>query len=145
MKNPRLLHRVHPRRFSAVSRRSRSNRLGATTVEFALVVPIIFTMFLGAIEMTRMNFIKHSAANAAYEAARAGIIPGATEADCKKKATDLLAAVGAGSNVVVAYESTTQSVKVTVTIPVDKNSWAIGRFTHGMNLVQSCKLSREIL
>ncbi len=95
--------------------------------------------------MTRMNFIKHSAANAAYEAARAGIVPGATEADCRKKATDLLNAVGAGSNVTVTYESTSQAVRVTVTIPVDKNSWAIGRFTHGLNLVQSCRLSREIL
>jgi Flp pilus assembly protein TadG len=139
---------VSPTRDHQPSRRfrpRRSDRLGTTSVEFALVAPIIFTLFLGAIEMTRFNFIRHTAANAAYEAARTGIVPGATEADCRKKATDLLTAVGAGSSVTVDYQSTTKTVRVSVTIPVNQNSWAIGRFTHGLNLVQSCTLSREIL
>lgn len=132
-----------PRRNSS-PRRSRSNRRGATAVEFALVAPIIFTLFLGAIEMTRLNFIRHTASNAAYEAARAAIVPGGSQADSTKKATDLLNAVGAGSNIQVAYVSTSKTVRVTITVPVDKNSWGIGRFTKGLNLVSSCQLSREI-
>lgn len=123
--------------------RSVKNRIGATTVEFALVVPIIFTMFLGAVEMTRLNFIRHSAANAAYEGARAGIVPGGNETECKKRAKDLMSAVGAGSDIGVSYVADTKTVKVTVTVPIDKNSWGIGRFSCGMQLVQSCQLSRE--
>ena len=53
-------------------------RRGATLVEFAIVVPVIFTLFLGAIEMTRLNFIRHSASNAAYEGARKAIVPGSS-------------------------------------------------------------------
>ncbi len=136
------------RSYRRPAKRSRSgvtSRRGATTVEFALIVPIIFTMFLGAIEMTRLNFLRHTAANAAYEAARTAIIPGGTETDARNKALALLSAVGASNNVTIAYESTSSFVNVTITIPVNKNSWGIGRFSSGMNLIRSCKLSREML
>ena len=69
-------------------------RSGATTVEFAIVVPITLTMFLGAIELTRMNFIRQTAANAAYEGARKAIVPGNTVQDAQTEALRLLNTMG---------------------------------------------------
>lgn len=118
-------------------------RSGATTVEFAVVLPIIFLLFLGSIEITRLNFLRHTAANAAYEAARTSIVPGATPQNGAQAATQLLETVGAAKGVGVDVTSTLDSVQATVTIPVNQNSWGLGRFTKGMNLVQSCTLRRE--
>lgn len=123
---------------------NKSNRSGAVTVEFALVAPIVFALFLGSIEITRLNFLRHTAANAAYEGARASILPGSTSADGIAEATQLLNDVGAGNGAVVNLVSTPDSIQVTVTIPVDQNSWGLGRFTKNLNLVQSCTLRREM-
>jgi Flp pilus assembly protein TadG len=132
------LHRKAPRS-RMVHRRCR----GATTVEFAIVVPIIFTLFMGTVEMTRLNFIRHSAANAAYEGARRAIVPGSRSSDARDEAERLLTAVGVakGANINVATTNTTTTV--TVTIPVNQNSWGIGKFSSGMNITQSCALTRE--
>ncbi len=125
------------------SRRRLPERRGATTVEFAIVVPIIFAMFLGTIEMTRLNFIRHSAANAAYEGARKAIVPGSTAAEASAEASRLMTAVGVGNGVAVAVSTTTDSTTVTVTVPVNQNSWGAARFSSGMTITQSCTLSKE--
>ena len=56
-------------------------RRGATVVEFSLVLPILFTILFGMIEFTRLSNIRHAADNAAYQAARAVVVPGASSAD----------------------------------------------------------------
>jgi Flp pilus assembly protein TadG len=118
-------------------------RSGSHTVEFALVVPIIFTLFLGSIEITRLNFIRHTLANAAYEGARAAIVPNATNSDAVNRAQQLLSDMGCGvdANITAIVNST--SAQVTVSVPVEKNSWGLGRFTSGMNMSRTCRLSRE--
>jgi Flp pilus assembly protein TadG len=121
-----------------------TNRHGATTVEFALVAPIILALFLGAIEITRMNFLRHTAANVAYEAARASIVPGSGVADGQAEAMQLLSMVGADNSVNVDINVTATTVEATVTIPVNANSWSLGRFTSNLNIVQSCRLRREL-
>jgi|694.fasta_scaffold00671_17 Flp pilus assembly protein TadG len=138
----RLLHRSANNRHRI--RNTSTNRRGATTVEFALVAPIIFALFLGAIELTRMNFLRHTAANVAYEAARASIVPGAGVADGQAEAMQLLSMVGADNNVNVNINVTATTVQATVTIPVSANSWSLGRFTSNLNIVQTCRLRREL-
>lgn len=125
--------------------RNRRTRLGTTTVEFAIVVPVILTMFIGAIELTRMNFIRHTAANAAYEAARKAIVPGNTDEDAETEALRLLNALGVGQGASVVVTTTISRVTVRVTIPVSQNSWGLTRFTGGMNVTQSCGLTLESL
>jgi len=120
-------------------------RTGAITVEFALVAPIVLALFLGSVEITRLNFLRHTASNAAYEGARASILPGSNDDDGIAEAIELLNSVGAGNGAVVNLVSTPESVQVTVTIPVAQNSWGLGRFTHNLNLVQSCTLRREMI
>jgi Flp pilus assembly protein TadG len=62
---------------------NRNHRRGATAVEFALTAPIFFVFLLSAFEFGWLNVIRHTADNAAYEAARAAIVPGATVADAR--------------------------------------------------------------
>lgn len=118
-------------------------RRGATLVEFAIVVPVIFALFLGAIEMTRLNFIRHSASNAAYEGARKAIVPGSSNSDAQAEAMRLMTALGIANNVTVNVANTTTATTVTVTVPVNQNSWGVARFSSGMTITQSCTLSRE--
>lgn len=118
-------------------------RTGATTVEFAIVVPIIFAMFLGTIEMTRLNFIRHSAANAAYEGARKAIIPGSSNTEATDEAMRLMQAVGVSNGVTASITTLNDTMTVTVTVPVNQNSWGAARFSSGMIITQSCTLTKE--
>lgn len=118
-------------------------RYGAITVEFAIVVPIIFAMFFGTIEMTRLNFIRHSAANAAYEGARKSIVPGASTQDASAEAMRLMTAVGVANGVTVSVSSTLMTMTVTVAVPVNQNAWGVAKFSSGMTITQSCTLSLE--
>lgn len=118
-------------------------RTGATTVEFAFMVPIIFTMFLGSIEITRLNFIRNTVSNACYEGARRAVAPGATSAEAETEARRLIDSLGVGRGATVNVTSATDTVTVSITVPVNQNSWGITRFSKGFNVTQSCKLSRE--
>ena len=69
-------------------------RTGATAVEFAIVAPIFFTLVLASLEFGRLNIIRHTADQAAYEAARFAMVPGATAAEAKSKAESILKIVG---------------------------------------------------
>ena len=126
-----------------MKQRRKEQRRGVTAVEFAIVAPLILTLFLGAIELTRLNFLRHTAANAAYEAARTCVVPGATVAEGIAEANRLLQAMGAGNQADIQVVPSPDSILVTVTIPVSQNSWALGRFSKNFNLVQSCQLRRE--
>jgi Flp pilus assembly protein TadG len=122
---------------------SQANRYGTTTVEFALVAPLIFLLFLGSIEITRLNFLRHTAANAAYEAARASIVPGSNIDDGIEAANQLLTIAGAAQGSTVNVVPTPEAVTAIVTIPVNQNGWGLGRFTGNIELVQTCALRRE--
>src|SRR5437667_11175205 len=65
-------------------------RRGATAVEFAIVAPIFFLFLMAAFEFGWLNVLRHTADNAAYEAARAAMVPGATAADAIAKANSIL-------------------------------------------------------
>ncbi|MFY9253744.1 MAG: TadE/TadG family type IV pilus assembly protein [Fuerstiella sp.] len=118
-------------------------RSGALTVEFALVAPIIFMIFFGCLELTCLNLMRHTAGNAAYEAARAGIVPGASETAAKQKAQNLLNAVGATRNVTIDFLDTASKVTVTIRIPVKDNSWGLARFSGSTTIEKKCVLTRE--
>lgn len=126
-----------------IGQRPSPRRAGATTVEFAIIVPIIFAIFLGSLEMTRLNFIRHSASNAAYEGARKAIVPGSTTEQARGEALRLMTAVGVSNGVTATVTNNLSSTTVTVSVPVSRNSWGVARFSAGMTITQSCTLSRE--
>lgn len=120
----------------------RANR-GATTIEFALVAPIIILLFLGAIEVTRLNYLRHSAANAAYVAARKIIVPGGIDSEAVTVASEYLNLVRAGAGTQVDVVRDLETVSVTVTIPVEQNAWGILKFSNGIEISNTCTLTCE--
>ena len=69
---------------------SRQARCGVVTVEFAICAPILFIIFFASLEFGRVNMIRQSVENAVYEGSRRGIVPGATAADCRTAAQNVL-------------------------------------------------------
>lgn len=77
-------------------RRSKTQhkRLGALTVEFAIVANMMFVIIFGCLELTRLSLIRSLAQDAAYFAARAAVVPGATESDATNEANRILGTLG---------------------------------------------------
>ena len=79
------------------TQRSR-NRRGAATVEMAVVVPVVMLFFAMLFESCRVLMLQHTADSAAYEAARAAMVPGATAAEAQQVAIDMVDAAGLTSS-----------------------------------------------
>jgi Flp pilus assembly protein TadG len=126
---------------------SRSIRRGATAVEFAIAAPIFFLFLLAAFEFGWLNVIRHTADNAAYEAARTAIVPGATAAEAKTVAKGLLDIVGTRAATITITPSVltnaTQQVKVAVDVPMNSNGLIAPRFTSKTVLHSESTLKTE--
>jgi Flp pilus assembly protein TadG len=133
------------KRTKRILRGRSSRRRGATAVEFALVAPIIFLLFLGSIEMTNLNMISHTAANAAYEGARQSIVAGGTADDARAEVFRLLEIVRIHNGSEADVQMLADRVTVTVRIPVHLNSWGLSRFTGNLTVTRSCTLKRELV
>ena len=128
--------------------RTKQNRKGALTVEFALCFPLLLMMFFAAFEFARANMIRQTAENAAYEGARRAIVPGATADDAKNFAKKMIAIVGAkGADIDVDPEiikDDTPEVTVTVTVPLNGNGFVAPLFFKDREIVSTTTLSREL-
>ncbi len=127
--------------------RKRRLRKGASLVEFAITVPILFLVMFAAIEFSRVNTIRHSVANAAYEGARRGIVPGASAADARGAALSILTAVCVREAEVEVNPSVidadTAEITVTIDVPLNQNGWITPKFFDDDILQSSCTLARE--
>jgi Flp pilus assembly protein TadG len=136
-----LIHRFWP------SRRMGRQRRGATLVEFAICLPVLLVMVLGSVELCRLNMLRHGATQAAYEAARRGMVPGATAAQVRTTASDLLNALMVSGYTVDISPSTisqtTPQVTVTITVPLAQNSWVAPYFCTASTMVRSFTIVRE--
>jgi len=110
-----------------------TRRRGATVVEFAIVAPFFFLLIVALLEVSRLNVIRHTADNAAYEAARHTMVPGATASEAVDKAVSVLNVVGTrGAEVSVVppvLGPNVEEVTVNVRLPMDQNGWVVPRFT----------------
>ncbi|MEY4565684.1 MAG: hypothetical protein RLY14_654 [Planctomycetota bacterium] len=101
-------------------------RIGATTVEFALVIPIIFTTIFAAFEFCKLAMLRHTLDNAVYEASRQSILPGANAKSIKAKAEKVLSTMGIANAAVTVrprrIDDSTKYVTVKVSIPLNKAS-----------------------
>src|ERR1700750_378909 len=93
-------------------------RAGAVAVEFAITAPIFFLFLLAAFEFGWLNVIRHTADNAAYEAARTVMVPGASAAEATAKATSVLNAVGARGAKISITPSTITNATTEVTVAI---------------------------
>lgn len=125
--------------------RSIASREGATAVEFALTAPILILFLFAALEFGRYNMIQQTANNAAFEAARTCIVPGATASNGQTAGQNILNAVGIKGGTVTISPATittaTTTVTATVTIPVTSNLWTAPVFCKSTSTTKSCTLT----
>ena len=122
-------------------------RAGTTSLEFAMVVPIVFLLFAAAFEFSRMSMLKHSVRMAAYEGARRGIVPGASVSDVVSRSTQILGTVGTRNATVTVspnpFTSQTNQITVNIRVPLNDNSWVPPFFLREMQLDSSFTMGRE--
>jgi Flp pilus assembly protein TadG len=125
----------------------RQRRPGVALVEFALVAPVIFLMFMAFIEFSRFNVTRHSVGEASYEACRAGIFVGATTADVQQAATSLIRANGLRNATVdvtpATLGATTETVTVRVRVPTASNFWIASFFLRNATIESQTTLDHE--
>ena len=132
-----------------MKKNSRFERKGAVAVEMAVTLPLLFFIVFTSIEFGRMNVIRHTVDNAAYEAARRAIVPGATAQDADDVARSIMRTCGA-RGVVVNVNPTnidldTPEVTVTVSVQANDNGFLAPRFFDGETLIGQSTLRRETL
>lgn len=127
--------------------RRKSLRRGAATVEFAVAGPILFFLVLSIFEFGWAVLIRHSADNAAYEAARKAIIPGGTSTDAINEANRIMGIVGARNfNVRVNptnISEDTREVEVIVSGAFANNGIVASKIFQGVNFESATKMLTE--
>lgn len=126
-----------------LSPRVGASRGGVLTVEFAIVAPLIFLLFLGGLELTALNFARQTAGNASYEAARKLIIPGGTVAQAQAEGLRQMNIVGLGTGASCTVVNAATTATATVSVPATNVSWGLMRFCAGYNITQTCTLTKE--
>jgi Flp pilus assembly protein TadG len=131
-----------------LTRRGRqTSRRGVTTVEFAIVLPVFLTLLIGLMEFVRISNLRHAADNAAYEAARHVMVPGAKASEAIALANDLLRRGGIRRATVTVTPSTivesTTAVTVRVSVPLTGNSWLPPKLTRSRTLAREATLLTE--
>ena len=123
------------------------HRRGTTVVEFAIVSPVFILLLVASFEFARLNVVRHTADNAAYEAARIAMVPGATAAEAVNEANRIMSIAGArGTNVTVNPSTigpNTRQITVTVDIPLGQNGWITPRFTGATSMRAQSTLKAE--
>lgn len=128
--------------------RPNRERRGVTTVEFALTAPILFMLVVAAIEFSRANMLFHSAAAAASEGARRGIIAGSTADDVAAIVRQELSYIGIKESRIAVHPDVvtndTKLVSVAVQVPVNAtNGYIMPRFFAGKNITKVVAMPRE--
>jgi Flp pilus assembly protein TadG len=136
-KQARILSRTH----------RKGVREGAFTVEFALCCGLFFMLLMAGIEFTRFMYARHSIDQAAYEAARIGIVPGKTPAMVADRANQILNATGVKNAVVTvspsAFNNQTSEVTVRISAHYSDSSWMKPVFLATTQMISEVTLDHE--
>ncbi|HWL92934.1 MAG TPA: TadE/TadG family type IV pilus assembly protein [Phycisphaerae bacterium] len=107
-----------------IRRRNQNLRRGATTVELAVVAPLLILMMLGFLEIGYAFLVKQTLGLAANRAARVATLPGYTGDDVRASIDDTLERAGlSGYEVTTNLDElgpTDRNVWVQVTLPLDR-------------------------
>ena len=116
-----------PRHPTGFHRRARRDESGSVSVEMMVLLPVVM-LIIGMVFQTALLFhAQHTISVAAEEAVESGKIDGATAADARKGANDVLSQTGALRNITVTVDRGTDVVTVTVTgdAPTLLGSWQV--------------------
>jgi hypothetical protein len=134
-------------RSNRIGHRLPRGRRGVAVVEFALTFPLLILLVVGLIEFSRLSTMRHAADNAAYEAARHVIVPGANVAEAIAQANDLLARSGVRQGTIevnpAVIGENTKFVTVQVSVPLVGNSWLPPKLTKSRMVVRETTLRTE--
>ena len=118
-------------------------------MEMAITLPLLFLVVLTSVEFGRMNVIRHTIDNAAYEAARKAIVPGVAAADAEREARRIMDIVGAqGVDVRITppvLEIDTPQVNVNVSVDFGQNGFLTPFFFAGKRISGNVTMRREDL
>lgn len=123
-------------------------RRGATSVEFALCLPILLAFVFGTIEFARATQLRQSIRLAAFEGARAGINLDASTADVTTAVNRVMSAVNIANFTTTMTPSTlsytSSSISVTVTLTPTQNAWFKWFMTSSNTMTATVTLLREV-
>lgn len=127
-------------------RNPQANR-GATVVEFAIVAPLFFLLLFAAMEFAIAGTIRSTANNAAYEAARLIVVPGATNQEGVDEATRIMSIVGVNNLTVnvtpPVIDKDTSEVTVDIAIPYNQNAYFMPWFMGNVTIQSTYTLNTE--
>ncbi len=106
------------RQLSSLRRRANSN-FGQALVEFALLLPILVMLTVGAVDFARAFFSLQVVTNASREGARAGVVLGATSAQVTVAMNNVLATGGMSatpSYSIVGVDGAVTGTQTTITV-----------------------------
>ena len=127
---------------------NRRRRRGVAAAEFAVCLPVMVLLVVGAVETSSMIFLKQSLTVAAYEGGRTAVVPEATTTDVTNTCNEILTdrrvnggAVTVSPNVEAAAVG--DFIQVTVTAPCDENTIIAGRFFRNRTLTGTATYMKE--
>ena len=132
-----------------MNQRRLAKRNGAAVVEFAVVLPVFVTLLLGTIETCNMIFLRQSLEIAAYESARAAIVPGSDDFDINLATTEILTARRIKNGTVTVTPANFQNaaygsfIRVNVSAPCSSNSVFALRFYGSKTLTGTVEMMKE--
>ena len=116
-------------------------------VEFVVVVPFFFLVIFAGMEFAVLGTIRATSHNAAYEAARKIVVPGAKAAEGVDEAKRILSIVGVDTLTVTVtppvVDDSTKSVTVNIDVPYASNAIFVPFFTGNVTLKSSVTLATE--
>lgn len=129
-------------------RRGAGDRRGVSAVEFVIAANVMIAAVFICIEFARLNMLRNLTQDAAYFAARAAMVPGATENDAIAEAERILGILNAqGVTVDVnggeAITDNTKELSVHVTVPIGKNALFVGAFTGDKKIEATATMKTE--
>lgn len=129
----------------------KSDRRGATAVEFAIVAPILFLLVLGMIEFGRATMVQALLNQSAAEGCRVGIMEGATATDVQGRVRAYLPTINASKVTIAvspanpaAMETADEKLTVTVTVAYKDVGWLpVPQWLGGKTLTGSASMAAE--
>ena len=107
---------------------STPDRRGTTTVEFAMVAPVLFLLVLGIFEFGRGFMVQHLLTAAARQGCRIAILPGKSTATVQSTVNSTLSAEGIsgatmtllvnGASAAASGAQSNDQITVTISVPV---------------------------
>ena len=117
------------------------------TVETALCLGLLLTLVFGGLDAFRALSLRHAMENAAYEAARVAMVPGATAEEARGAAGGLLGLAGARGAAVTIEPATitalTEEVTVTLSVSAAGSGCVLSGVFLNLTLEESCTLRTE--